>query len=325
MSDSSVVSTNSSVREVVIIGSGPSGCTAAIYTARALLRPLLLAGYTSGGQLMLTSDVENFPGYRTPVTGPELMEDLFFQASRFGAEIWRMDCLKLDLSRRPFEVRTANGTVFAKAVIISTGAEALWLQAPDEERFRGKGISTCATCDGFLFRNKCVVVIGGGDSAMEEANFLTRFAKKVTVIHRNKNFRASKIMLQRARDNPKITLEVNKRVNKWLGNETTGLLSGVELVDTSTGVVESLDCDGAFIAIGHRPNIAFLDGQIALDSKGYVSCGPNNTMTSVPGVFACGDVMDSRYKQAITAAGSGCQAAIDAERWLEENHSEHSN
>ena len=304
-------------REVVIIGSGPSGCTAAIYAGRALLAPLVIAGYSAGGQLMLTSDVENFPGYQNAVGGPELMGDLMGQASRFGAEFWRTDCKSVDFSSRPFKLEMHNCTVLAKSVILSTGAEAQWLRAEGEDEYKGKGISTCATCDGYMFRNKPVVVVGGGDSAMEEANFLTRFASHVTVVHRRDTFKASKLMLRRALDNPKISLLTHKRIARWQGRD--GVLSGVTLEDPRDGHVQDVPCDGAFIAIGHRPNTEFLRGQLLLDDQGYIKT-VRHTMTSVPGVFACGDVVDTRYRQAITAAGSGCQAAIDAERWLEEQH-----
>ena len=306
-------------REVVIVGSGPSGCTAAIYAGRALLSPLVVAGYSAGGQLMLTSDVENFPGYQQSIGGPELMGDLMTQASRFGAEFWRSDCKSVDLDAWPFRLELHNCTVLAKSIILSTGAEAQWLGAEREEEFKGKGISTCATCDGYMFRNKPVVVVGGGDSAMEEACFLTRFASHVTVIHRRDTFRASKVMLKRAMDNPKITLLTHKRIVRWHG--LGGVLAGVTLEDPRDGHVQDVVCDGAFIAIGHRPNTEFLGGKLLLDEQGYIKT-VRHTMTSVPGVFACGDVVDTRYRQAITAAGSGCQAAIDAERWLEERHAQ---
>lgn len=302
------------VRDVVIIGSGPAGCTAAIYTSRALLNPLMIAGYNAGGQLMLTSDVENFPGYVSPPTGPELMGDLMDQARRFGADIWQTDCKSIDFSSFPYKIETHNSTVEAKAIIISTGAEALWLGAEREEEFKGKGISTCATCDGYLFRNKPVVVIGGGDSAMEEANFLTRFASQVTLIHRRDSFKASKVMLKRVHENEKIKILTHRRVARWHGKN--GVLAGLTLEDPRDNSLEDVECEGAFIAIGHKPNTEFLKGQISLEESGYVR-HYSNTMTSKPGVFACGDVADMRYKQAITAAGQGCQAALDAEKWLE--------
>mmetsp|Transcript_12394 Transcript_12394/g.20763 ORF Transcript_12394/g.20763 Transcript_12394/m.20763 type:complete len:365 (-) Transcript_12394:111-1205(-) len=306
---------NSIHRQVVIIGSGPAGATASIYTARAMLKPLQISGYNFGGQLMLTSDVENFPGYRTAVTGPDLIDDLSQQAKSFGSESWQTDVTEVDFSKRPFTLTVANGTITADAVIIASGANALWLHADREKEFQGKGISTCATCDGFLFRGESVVVVGGGDSAMEEANFLTRFAKKVTIVHRRDSFRASKIMLERAQKNPKIEFLCNARIERWEGSN--GVLSGLQYIDTVSGTKHQLACKGAFIAIGHKPNTKFLGSEVELDSNGYI-VWKENTMTSVPGVFACGDVADTRYKQAITAAGTGCQAAIDAERWLEE-------
>jgi thioredoxin reductase (NADPH) len=301
-------------RDVVIIGSGPAGCTAAIYTGRALLNPLMLAGYNAGGQLMLTSDVENFPGYVSAPSGPELMGDLMGQARKFGADIWQTDAKSVDLSTYPYVIETHNSTVEAKAIIISTGAEALWLGAENEEEYKGKGISTCATCDGYLFRDKPVVVIGGGDSAMEEANFLTRFASKVTLIHRRDSFKASKVMVQRVHENEKIRVLTHRRVARWHGKG--GVLAGLTLEDPRDNSLEDIECEGAFIAIGHRPNTRFLKGQISLEESGYVR-HYSHTMTSKPGVFACGDVADMRYKQAITAAGQGCQAALDAEKWLE--------
>jgi thioredoxin reductase (NADPH) len=305
-------------RDVVIIGSGPAGCTAAIYTGRALLKPLMVAGYSAGGQLMLTSDVENFPGYVAAPSGPDLMGDLMSQARKFGAEIWQTDCKGVDLSSHPYKVEMHNCTVEAKSIILSTGAEALWLGAEREDEFKGRGISTCATCDGYLFRDKPVVVIGGGDSAMEEANFLTRFASKVTLIHRRDTFKASKVMLQRVMENDKIEVLTHRRVVRWHG--TGGVLEGLTLEDPRDKTVQDIECDGAFIAIGHQPNTNFLKEQVALTDKGYIR-QYSHTMTSKPGVFACGDVTDERYKQAITAAGQGCQAALDAEKWLETLHS----
>ena len=310
---------NDNVKDVIIIGSGPSGCTAAIYTARAMLKPLVIAGYQPGGQLMLTSDVENFPGYRNAIEGPAMMNDLITQATNFGAEFWNINCQSVDLSCYPFKITTYNSTLYTKALILSTGAEALWLGAEREEEFKGKGISTCATCDGYMFRNKPVIVLGGGDSAMEEANFLTRFASSVTIIHRRDTFKASKVMLQRAIDNPKINILTNKKIIRWQGQN--GILSGIQIanINSNDETIEDIHCDGAFIAIGHRPNTGFLGKQIELDESGYIIL-KKHTMTSIPGVFACGDVADTRYKQAITAAGSGCMAAIDVEKWLEDNN-----
>ena len=306
-------------RDVVIVGSGPSGCTAAIYAARAMLKPLVVAGYVAGGQLMLTSDVENFPGYREAVTWPVLMEDLTEQAKHFGAEFVNTNCASIDTSSWPYSVHVPKGIIKAKSIILSTGADAIWLGAEQEDEYKGKGISTCATCDGFMFRDKPVVVIGGGDSAMEEATFLTRFASSVTLIHRRDKFRASKVMLNRALANSKIRIMTDSEVVGWQGQD--GLLSGATVRNTQDGATEELKCDGAFIAIGHQPNTGFLDRQVTLDKEGFIAL-QKHTMTNVPGVFACGDVADTRYKQAITAAGSGCQAAIDAERWLEDKEHE---
>lgn len=303
-------------RQVVIIGSGPAGCTAAIYTGRALLEPLVLAGYNAGGQLMLTSDVENFPGYAIAPSGPELMDDLMSQASKFGAEFWRTDCKHINTTTYPYEITTHNSTILAKSIIISTGAQSLWLDAEREDDFKGKGISTCATCDGYLFKDKPVVVIGGGDSAMEEANFLTRFASHVTLIHRRDTFRASKLMLQRVWNNPKIRILPFRQVVRWHGKD--GILAGVTVQDPRDESLEDIECEGAFIAIGHKPNTDFLKSQLPLDDEGYLTHETQGmTMTLLPGIFACGDVVDKRYKQAITAAGQGCQAALDCERWLE--------
>mmetsp|Transcript_6550 Transcript_6550/g.10707 ORF Transcript_6550/g.10707 Transcript_6550/m.10707 type:complete len:342 (+) Transcript_6550:111-1136(+) len=305
-------------RDLVIIGSGPSGCTAAIYAGRALLKPLVIAGYNSGGQLMLTSDVENFPGYPEGRTGPDMMEDLIGQAKKFGAEFWQTDCSGIDVSSRPFRISTENCTVVAKSVIVATGAESTWLNAIDEGKYKGTDISTCATCDGYLTRGKEVVVVGGGDSAMEEASFLTKFASRVNIIHRSNSFRASKVMLDRAKSNSKIRIFTNRVVNRWLGNQKS--LTGVHVNDAQNpSVTETIPCEAGFIAIGHEPNTKFLDNQVELDQSGYVKTRTGSTMTSVEGLFASGDVSDPHYKQAITAAGAGCQAAMEAEKWLENN------
>ena len=301
-------------RSTIIIGSGPAGYTAGLYSARAALEPIMFAGYASGGQLMLTSEVENFPGYPKGVTGPEMMVEMREQAEKFGLEVQDKDVESVDLSDRPFKVMVEGKTYLAETLIISTGAEALWLDAEDEDLQKGRGISTCATCDGAFFREQEIIVVGGGDSAMEEALFLTRFASKVTIVHRREGFRASKIMLARAEQHEKITIQTCRQVKRWLGDETG--LKGAVLLDTEDGSEHEIECTGAFIAIGHRPMTSFLNGQIKLDSEGYI-VHSENTMTSVPGVFAAGDVVDTRYKQAITAAGMGCMAAIDAERWLE--------
>ena len=304
------------VKDLIIIGSGPAGYTAGLYAGRAMLNPTLFAGFASGGQLMLTSDIENFPGYPKGIGGPEMMLELRDQASRFGCDIIDKNVDSVDLSKRPFKVVVGNEVHLANSLIITTGAEAIWLDAINEELHKGRGISTCATCDGAFFRDKEVIVIGGGDSAMEEATFLTRFCSKVTIVHRREGLRASKIMTDRARDNPKIAWKLNYSIKEWLGSE--GNFEGALLVNTETGVEEKLACDGAFIAIGHKPMTPFLANQIETDKSGYL-LWKENTMTSVAGVFAGGDVVDTRYRQAITAAGMGCMAAIDAEKWLEDN------
>ncbi|MBO58326.1 MAG: thioredoxin-disulfide reductase [Euryarchaeota archaeon] len=303
------------VRNVIIIGSGPAGYTAGLYTARAMLEPLMFAGYASGGQLMLTSDIENFPGYPEGIAGPEMMVDLRKQAERFGLEVEDKNVEKVDFSSRPFKVTVEGDEHLANAIIISTGADSIWLGAEGEEEQKGKGISTCATCDGFFFRDQEVIVVGGGDSAMEEAHFLTRFASKVTVVHRREYFRASQVMYDRVAAHPKIEIQTFRQVKRWLSDEKG--LTGAILEDTRDGKEYEISCDGAFIAIGHKPNTGFLEGQVETDDGGYI-IHSEHTMTSVPGVFAAGDVVDTRYRQAITAAGMGCQAAIDTEKWLED-------
>ena len=304
------------VRNVIIIGSGPAGYTAGLYTARAMLNPLMFAGYMSGGQLMLTSDIENFPGYPQGIGGPEMMMDLRAQAERFGLEVQDRNVGSVDFSSRPFMVETEGEKFFANAVIICTGAEAIWLGAEGEDEQKGRGISTCATCDGAFFRDEEIIVVGGGDSAMEEATFLTRFASKVTLLHRRDVFRASKVMYERAANHPKIEIQTFRQVKKWLSDEKG--LSGAVLEDPRDGSEYEIACTGAFIAIGHKPITQFLGGQVETDEEGYL-IHTEHTMTNVPGVFAAGDVVDTRYRQAITAAGQGCAAAIDAERWLEDN------
>ena len=304
------------VRNVIIIGSGPAGYTAGLYTARAMLNPLMFAGYMSGGQLMLTSDIENFPGYPEGIGGPEMMLDLRAQAERFGLEVQDRNVGSVDFSSHPFKVETEGEEFMAHAIIICTGAEAIWLGAEGEEEQKGRGISTCATCDGAFFRDEEIIVVGGGDSAMEEATFLTRFASKVTLIHRRDVFRASKVMYDRAANHPKIEIQTFRQVKKWLSDEKG--LSGAVLEDPRDGSEFEIACTGAFIAIGHKPITQFLGGQVETDDEGYL-IHSEHTMTNVPGVFAAGDVVDTRYRQAITAAGQGCQAAIDAERWLEDN------
>ena len=304
-------------KNVVIIGSGPAGYTSAIYAARAMLDPLMITGQFYGGQLMTTTDVENFPGYVDGIMGPKLMEDLHNQAERFGTTFEVSDVKTIDTKQTPFVIETDNGKqIETDAIIISTGARAIWLGLEGEEKLRSNGVSTCATCDGAFYKGSDLILVGGGDSAMEEAVFLTRYAKKVTIIHRREEFRASKIMLDRAKGNDKIEFIVNTRVEKWLTDDK-GALTGAKIVNTVDGTESEINCQGAFIAIGHKPTTDFLNNQIELDSNGYI-LHKEHTMTSVPGIFACGDVVDTRYKQAITAAGQGCQAAIDCTQWLEE-------
>jgi thioredoxin reductase (NADPH) len=301
--------------KVAIVGSGPAGYTAAIYAARAELEPIMLAGLTFGGQLMLTTDVENFPGYPEGVSGPAMMEELEKQASRFGTQIHYEDATRVDLSQRPFQLESEEHHITADSVIIATGASARWIGLESEQRLMNRGVSACATCDGALYREKAMAVVGGGDTAMEEALFLTRFATKVTVVHRRDELRASKIMQQRALDHPKIEFAWNAVVDEVLGDE---FVTGVRLKDTQSGETRDLDVEALFIAIGHQPNTTLFEGQLALEDTGYMKVEPGMTRTSVEGVFACGDVADSVYRQAITAAGTGCMAAIDAERWLAE-------
>ncbi len=303
-------------REVIIIGSGPAGLTAAIYTARANLKPLQFEGYSNGGQLMLTTDVENYPGFRDGIMGPDLMEEMKAQAVRFGTEIVSKDVERVDFSERPFKVWVEGEEFQADTVIIATGATARLLGIPGESELMGRGVSTCATCDGAFFRDKLIGMVGGGDSAIEEANFLTRFGKTVYVIHRREELRASKIMQQRAFDNPKIEMVWNTIVEQVHGQDE-GKVTSVQVKDTQTGEERAMPLDALFVAIGHTPTSEFLAGQIELDENGYIVTQGKGSATSVEGVFACGDCQDHVYRQAITAAGSGCMAAIDAERWLE--------
>jgi thioredoxin reductase (NADPH) len=301
------------IKKIVIIGSGSAAYTAAIYAARANLEPLVFGGVSMGGQLMITSDVENFPGFPEPVTGPDLMERMQKQVQRLGVTIVNEYVVKADLSRRPFRVETSEGTTAeAQALIVATGANAKWLGIPSEKALMGHGVSACATCDGFFFKGKEVLVVGGGDTAMEEANFLTKFASKVTVVHRRDTLRASKIMQDRAKKNPKISFVWDSAVHEVTGN---GHVDGAKLKNLKTGAITAVKCDGIFVAIGHQPTTEFLGGQLKTNAAGYIVTD-DRTRTSVEGVFAAGDVMDDRYRQAITAAGNGCKAALEAERWL---------
>jgi thioredoxin reductase (NADPH) len=304
--------------DVVIVGSGPAGYTAALYAARANLDVLMFQGFEVGGQLMLTSDVENYPGYREGVMGPDMMDDFEAQAARFGAKMRPENVERVDLSERPFKLWAegsgAEEPVLAKSVVIATGAKAKWLGLPGEQRLMGRGVSGCATCDGFFFKDKRVAVVGGGDTAMEEALFLTKFAGEVLLIHRRDEFRASKIMLERARNNPRITFLTDTVVQDILGEEG---VEGIRVKNTKTGAESDLEVDGFFAAIGHAPATDLFKGQVEMDDAGYI-IQKEHTMTSVPGVFAAGDVSDKRYRQAVTAAGDGCRSAIDAERWLDE-------
>ena len=317
-------SASNDVRDVIIIGSGPAGLTAAVYTARASLSPLLIEGEPSstsdqpGGQLMLTTEVENFPGFRDGIMGPDLMAEMRAQAERFGTEIITEKATDVDFTQRPFKVSVRDTDYYANSIIVSTGAQSLMLGLPEEERLIGYGLSTCATCDGFFFRGHDIAVVGGGDSALEEASFLTKFADKVTLIVRRDELRASKIMQDRAHANPKIEFLWNSQVSAIRGEDK---VSGVEITHSKTGEKSELPVTGLFIAIGHKPNTDLFRGKLDMNEQtGYLHTKADSTYTDVEGVFACGDVQDDVYRQAITAAGSGCMAAIDAERWLENQH-----
>lgn len=302
------------IQNVVIIGSGPAGYTAAIYAARANLSPTMIAGMQPGGQLTITSDVENWPGEPDGILGSELMENLKKQALKFGTEFIDDTVLEVIGTASPFTVKTATRSIQSKAVIIATGASAMWLGVPGEERLQGKGVSACATCDGFFFRGKDIVVVGGGDTAMEEATFLTRFANSVKIVHRKDEFRASKIMVEKAKNNPKISFILNTVVEEIVGEDRVTSLRTKNVI---TNEASDVACDGIFMAIGHKPNTKIFEGLIDLDEKGYIVLPSKSTATNIPGIFACGDVADHIYRQAVTAAGTGCMAALDAERWIE--------
>lgn len=311
---STEVPEGATVHEVVIVGSGPAGYTAAVYTARAGLNPVVLAGQlAAGGALMNTTEVENFPGFPEGIQGPELMDNMRAQAERFGADIRYEDVLAVNLEGPVKAVATEDEVFYARAVILATGSEYRHMNVPGEEEFSGRGVSYCATCDGFFFKDRRLAVIGGGDSAMEEATFLTNFASEVVVVHRRDELRASRVMAERALNNPKISFEWNATVAEVLGDES---VTGLRLTSTVDGSTREIDVDGVFVAIGHLPRTSFLGGQVALDEACYITVEEPSTRTSVEGVFACGDAVDHTYRQAITAAGSGCRAALDAERWL---------
>lgn len=300
------------IHNVVIIGSGPAGLTAAIYAARAELKPVLIAGMNPGGQLMQTTEVENYPGFIDGILGPDLMTNMIKQAEKFGTQIMYENVVEFDLKSKPLKVKTDKAEYLAKTIVLAMGADANWLNLPNEQRLRGKGVSACATCDGFFFKGKDVIVIGGGDAAMEEATFLTTFANKVTMVHRSENFRASKIMLERAQQNPKIAFMTNSEVVDVLGAD---YVEGVKLRNTVTGETSDFPTQGMFVAIGHSPNTSLVKGQVETDAKGYIVVS-NNTRTNLPGVFVAGDIGDPRYRQAVSAAGMGAMAALDVEKFI---------
>ena len=310
--------TDKTIHKTIIIGSGPAGLTAAIYAGRANLKPIVFEGNQPGGQLTITTDVENFPGFPDGVMGPDMMDLFRNQAKKFGAECHFKHVTKVDLTSKPYRVFVGEEMFLSDTVIISTGASARMLGLEEEEQLMGYGISTCATCDGYFFKEKNIVVVGGGDSAMEEASFLTKFAKKVTIIHRREVFKASKIMLDRVRNNPLIDIIVNKSIESINGDQQDGI-SNIVLKDTVSGETSTFECEGVFYGIGHTPNTDLFKGMIDLNDNGYIITQSDSSLTNIPGVFACGDVQDDHYRQAITAAGSGCMAAIDAEKYLEEN------
>ena len=309
--------------KIIIIGSGPAGFTAALYNARANLKPVIFEGMQPGGQLTITTEVENYPGFEHGIQGPELMDVMRKQVIRFGAESVYKEITEVDFSKRPFVLKSYEDVYTADAVIVATGASAKLIGLESEKKYMGFGVSACATCDGFFFKNQKVLVIGGGDTAMEEANYLTNHASEVTIIHRREGFRASGIMLNRAKKNPKIKFLLNKTIKEVIGVEENGVkrMTGVLLEDTLDHSTEELKADGLFIGIGHKPNTDIFKGQLDMDEVGYLKVKPGSTFTNIEGVFAAGDVSDSKYRQAVTAAGTGCMAALDAERWLEAQES----
>jgi len=312
----------SEIKKVVIIGSGPAGLTAALYTARANLEPLVYEGMQPGGQLTITTEVENFPGFENGIMGPELMEIMRKQAKRFGAELISKEIISVDFSKRPFKlVDSSKNEVLAESVIIATGAKARLLDLPSEKEYMGYGVSACATCDGFFYRGLKVLVVGGGDTAMEEANFLTKFASEVVIVHRRNEFRASKIMQDKVKANKKISFLLDSVIEEVIGETKDGkkYVTGAKIKNVKTGEISEVKCDGIFIAIGHEPNTSMFKDYIDLDQNGFIITKPKSTATNIPGVFACGDVQDNYYRQAISAAGTGCMAAIDAERFIDHN------